>query len=91
MRFYIDHAALNLPMAPAPERMLKIMSLEEGDVVSVKVNDNSYTLAQMRANGIMQFFDIVRRDDHWSGVDLNDVGFLFFVFVADKSLGRIFT
>lgn len=67
------------------------MILEEGDVVSVKVNDNSYTLAQMRANGIMQFFDIVQRDDHWSGIDLNDVGSLFFVFVADKSLRRIFT
>ncbi|MEW6760549.1 MAG: hypothetical protein AB1437_06970 [Pseudomonadota bacterium] len=70
---------------------MKKMSLGEGDVVSVKVSDSTYTLAQMRKNGIMQFFDIVQSDDHWSGIDLNNVGSLFFVFVADKSLRRMFT
>lgn len=70
--------------------MLKKTSCKEHDVISIKVKDGAFTIAQMRNNGIMQFFDIVRTDNEWEGLDLNDVPSLFFIFVADKALSPIF-
>lgn len=70
--------------------MLGKICCKENDVVSVKVNAEAFTLAQMRNNGIMQFFDMVRTENEWGGVDLNDVPSLFFIFVADKALSPIF-
>jgi len=69
--------------------MLKRLSCKEDDVIIIKINGHAYTLAQMRRNGIMQFFDIVRPVSEWSGVDLNDVPSLFFIFVAERGLGPI--
>lgn len=70
--------------------MLKKMKLKENDVVSVKINDDAYTVAQMRNNGIMQFFDLVQVKNEWNDIDLNDIPSLFFVFVAEKNMSSIF-
>lgn len=62
----------------------------DGDVVSVKLNDRAYTVAQMRAHGIMQFFDVARRENAWDGLDLDATPSLFFLIVAERGLRRIF-
>lgn len=69
--------------------MLKKLICKEGDVISIKIGGNAFTLAQMRHNGIMQFFDIVQPVSEWSSVNLNDVAALFFIFVAKRSLSSI--
>lgn len=69
--------------------MLKKTGCKENEVVVLEIDDETFTLAQMRKNGIMQFFDIVQSANAWKGVDLNDVASLFFIFVAEKNLGSL--
>ncbi|SOS13856.1 hypothetical protein CFBP6109_00244 [Pseudomonas syringae pv. cerasicola] len=40
--------------------MLKSIKWSEDAVLVVKVDDVTYTLAQMRKNGLMEFFDVFR-------------------------------
>lgn len=70
--------------------MPRKISYQENDVVIVRLNEGRFTVAQMRDNGIMQFFDVVRTENEWEGMDLNSVSSLFFIFVADKALSPIF-
>lgn len=60
--------------------------LKFGDVLNIKLRDDLFTLAQMRENNMIQFFDIARKDDSWSGVDLSAVEPLFCLFVADQRM-----
>jgi hypothetical protein len=53
-----------------------------GDVVSVKLRDDLFTLAQMRGSTRLMFFDIRSQDGNWNAVDLNQVDPLFCVPVA---------
>ena len=69
--------------------MLKKTGREENDVVVLEIVNEAFTLAQMRKNGIMQFFDIVQSRNAWDGVDLNDVPSLFFIYVAEKNLDSL--
>jgi hypothetical protein len=51
---------------------------KKGNVYSLKLRDDLYTLCQM-ANGHSKvfFFEIFRATDEWNGVDLNQVPILF--------------
>ena len=69
--------------------MLKKTGCKENNVVVLEAGDEAFTLAQLRKNGIMQFFDIVQPANAWHGVDLNDVSSLFFIFVAEKNLDSL--
>ena len=69
--------------------MLKKTGCKENDVVVLEIGNEAFTLAQMRKNGIMQFFDIVQPRNAWDGVDLNDVPSLFFIYVAEKNLDSL--
>lgn len=69
---------------------IRKISLKEGEVVCVKLVEAKYTLAQMRNNGIMQFFDISNTNPSWPVLDLNRVSSLFYVFVSDQALSPIF-
>ena len=64
--------------------MLKRVSLKENDVVSLQLRDDLFTLAQMRRNHIMQFFDVHSTKSGWGEVDLNGKPSLFFAFVAEN-------
>lgn len=66
------------------------MNCKENDVVSIRIKDGVFGVVQMRNNGIMQFFDVIRAENAWAGLDLNDVPSLFFIFVAEKMLSSIF-
>ncbi len=60
--------------------MLKSIKWSEDAVLVIKVDDVTYTLAQMRKNGLMEFFDVFRSNDSWKDVDLNECKY-YFVFL----------
>ncbi|MBI6748123.1 hypothetical protein YA0079_23195 [Pseudomonas syringae] len=70
--------------------MLKSIKWSEDAVLVIKVDDVTYTLAQMRKNGLMEFFDVFRSNDSWEDVDLNECKLLFCIFVAEKRIKNIF-
>lgn len=51
--------------------MLKRVRWVENSVLVVKLDDALFTLAQMRVNGLMEFFDVFSDNDDWRGCDLN--------------------
>lgn len=71
--------------------MLKKIQWEEGLVLSVKVRDDLFTLAQMRVNHLVEFFDVFRCDENWGGVDLNNEKIVFCIFVSTKNVRSIFS
>ncbi|HIH2752968.1 hypothetical protein L3V59_28915 [Burkholderia aenigmatica] len=71
--------------------MLKKIAWSENSIFNVKLGENLFTLAQMRCNHLMQFFDINSEDGAWSGVDLNAVPELFSIYVAENKLKPILT
>lgn len=70
--------------------MLKSVKWVEDQVLCVQVADGIYSLAQMRKNSLMEFFDIFQENQDWSGVDLNNKDVLFCLFVVEKRLKPIF-
>lgn len=62
----------------------------EDDVLVVKVDASLFTLAQLRKNCLMEFFDVFRSTDDWDGVDLASAKILFCLFVADRPLKPLF-
>lgn len=59
-------------------------------MISIKLRSDLFTLAQMRDNNLMEFFDISRPADQWDGVDLNHVAVLFCNYVADGRIKSLF-
>ncbi|MCA8432187.1 hypothetical protein [Burkholderia seminalis] len=69
--------------------MLKKIVWSENSIFNVKLSENLFTIAQMRCNHLMQFFDVSSEDGAWSGVDLNTVPELFSIYVAENKLKPI--
>jgi hypothetical protein len=70
--------------------MAKQVRWAEDDVLVVRVDESVFTLAQLRKNCLMEFFDVFRSRDDWGGVDLSSAKILFSIFVADRPLKTIF-
>ncbi|HDS0959236.1 hypothetical protein PshuTeo2_31910 [Pseudomonas hunanensis] len=70
--------------------MLKRVRWVENSVLVVKLDDALFTLAQMRVNGLMEFFDVFSDNDDWRSCDLNSADLLFCIFVAEKRLKSLF-
>lgn len=66
--------------------MLRRITWVQDAVFSLKIRDDLFTLAQMRRNHIMQFFDVRSGTGAWADIDLNSVRSLFFIFVAENKL-----
>lgn len=66
--------------------MLKKITWQEGKILSLKLKDDLYTLVQMRENYYLQFFDLTNTQDTWTGVNLEKVDPLFFIFTSTKAL-----
>ncbi|MGO1068514.1 hypothetical protein [Lysobacter sp. CA199] len=64
----------------------KRFRLKTGDVFSIKLREDLFTLAQVRENHLIQFFDIAGEDARWNGVDLNAADALFCIYVADQRI-----
>ena len=71
--------------------MLKSLKWEDDRVLSICVGENLFTLAQMRANYLLEVFDVFRTDDSWEGVDLNSAEIIFCIFISPKNLKSIFS
>ena len=56
--------------------MMKRVSWINDSVISVQLREDLHTLAQMRSNHLMEFFDI-RGNGEWKEVDLTSVPVLF--------------
>ncbi|QEM82660.1 hypothetical protein [Halomonas binhaiensis] len=62
--------------------MAKRVVWKVGDIVSIKLREDLYTLGQMLTNPAMRFYDISNSDGVWENVDLNTISPLFRVFVG---------
>jgi hypothetical protein len=70
--------------------MMKRISWIENAVFSVQLRDDLHTLAQMRSNHLVEFFDI-RGNGQWEGVNLSAVPVVFCIYVAEQRLRPLFT
>jgi len=66
--------------------MSKKMKWQDGNIFSLKLRDDLYTLVQMRKDYYLQFFDIKSSFDGWSDVNLAATDTLFFVFTSTAAL-----
>lgn len=66
--------------------MSKKVIRKEGAVLSVQIEENLFTIAQMRENSLMEFFDLKSSSNNWNSVDLNLLDSLFCIFVADNKI-----
>ncbi|WP_226093476.1 hypothetical protein LF929_013855 [Dickeya oryzae] len=69
---------------------IKKKDLIENSVFSVYLEGIGYTIAQLRDDCQMEFFDILRARDEWGGVDLNEEKVLFCIVVAAHRLLALF-
>jgi hypothetical protein len=70
--------------------MLKQVRWRRNAIVSVKLREDLYTLAQMQVNHFMQFFDVRSSDGQWRDIDLNAAPRLFCIYVAVDWIGPLF-
>jgi len=61
---------------------MKKLPFNIGDVLSIKLRDDLYTLAQISLPSYVTFFDISSADGKWKNVDLNNTAVLFCIIVA---------
>ncbi|CFV32407.1 MULTISPECIES: hypothetical protein [Yersinia pseudotuberculosis complex] len=64
--------------------MTKRIVWKENDLVSIKLRDDLYTIAQMLNRPEMRFYDISSSNGIWKNINLNEVNSLFRVFVASR-------
>lgn len=70
--------------------MLKKIVWKEDTVLSLILRPDLYTLAQMRSDSLMQFFDIRNDNGVWKEIDLNAIPQLFCIKVAENRLKSLF-
>jgi hypothetical protein len=64
--------------------MLKRIPWKENAVLSFQLGDDLFTLAQMRTNSLMEFFDVFRSTADWAGTDLNQAPIIFCAYAAEN-------
>jgi len=64
--------------------MAKRIIWTPGDLVSIKLRDDLYTIGQMLPGPVMRFYDIRSADGKWRNIDLNSIGHLFQAFIATR-------
>ena len=62
--------------------MAKRVVWRAGDLLSIKLRDNLFTIAQMLGSPVMRFFDIFNATGVWKDIDLNTTPILFRVLVG---------
>lgn len=70
--------------------MLKKKDLVTGAILSIKLKEDLYTLGQLHYNHRLECFDITRKTDEWSGVNLNTINPIFCLVVAESRLLKLF-
>ena len=80
-----------MPTGIIPERKDADMKYELNSIISIKIRDNLFSLAQARENYLFDFFDISASDENWKEIDLNKTRSLFCIYVADNKMKGIFS
>ena len=70
-------------------RILK-KEIIDGQVFSIHLEGVGFSLAQMRNNYKMEFFNILRKEDYWEDVDMNKLEVSFDIIVASQRLVKLF-
>jgi hypothetical protein len=70
--------------------MLKRVAWKPGEILSIGLRDDLFSLAQMRQNHLMQFFDVRSDTGNWRDIDLGRVQPLFCIYVASSRLKELF-
>jgi hypothetical protein len=63
--------------------MMSRITWAKDDLISIKLTEDLYTIAQMSTSPVMQFFDVKNSDGIWKDVDLNFADPIFRVFVGN--------
>ena len=66
------------------------MKYKLNSIISIKIRDDLFSLAQARENHLYEFFDVKREDENWGIVDLNNEKSLFCIFVASSKMRGLF-
>lgn len=69
---------------------VKKKELVENSVFSIYLEGIGYTVAQLRDDCQMEFFDVLRDRDDWVGINLNEEKILFCIVVAAHRLLALF-
>ncbi|MBC3373232.1 hypothetical protein HU762_04680 [Pseudomonas sp. SWRI92] len=69
--------------------MAKRITLKEGDLVSLKLRDDLYTLGQMTKHSVMRFYDVKSEDGTWPDLVLDNSMILFSGFVGKVITQRL--
>ncbi|WKV51798.1 hypothetical protein [Dickeya fangzhongdai] len=70
--------------------IVKKKDLVENSVFSIYLEGIGYTVAQLRDDCQMEFFDVLRDRDEWDGINLNEEKVLFCIVVAAHRLLALF-
>jgi hypothetical protein len=68
--------------------MAKRIIWKSGDLLSIKLKDDLFTIAQILTSYIARFYDISNKDGQWEHVDLNQVTPLCRVMVASRLINK---
>ena len=79
-----------MPTGIIPERKDADMKYELNSIISIKIRDNLFSLAQARENHLYEFFDVKNETGHWSDINLNNEKPLFCIFVASSKMKGTF-
>ena len=69
--------------------MAKRITWKEGDLVSLKLRDDLYTVGQMIKNSVMRFYDVKSVNGIWSDLVLDDSKILFSGFIGKVVIQRL--
>jgi hypothetical protein len=61
---------------------------KSGGLLSIKLREGLFTIAQMLTSPLMRFYDISSKDGQWEHVDLNQVASLCRVMVASRLINK---
>lgn len=71
--------------------MLKRIPGTENTILCFQIREGLFTLAQIRGNNLMEFFDVFRSEPNWQGVDLNQAPIIFCAYAAEKRFKPLIT
>jgi hypothetical protein len=71
--------------------MLKRIPDAENTILCFQIREGLYTLAQLRGNNLMEFFDVFSNEPTWQGVDLNRAPIIFCAYAAEKRFKPLIT
>ncbi len=63
----------------------------ENTILCFQIRVGLFTLAQIRGNNLMEFFDVFRGEPNWYGVDLNQASIIFCAYTAEKRFKPLIT